>query len=339
MRLVAFRCNTGVSVGIGHLMRCRAMAAHLATLGWGSVIMGPPNALQEPADRTLFKDWVAANDTLDRSADARAFASFCANHGANHAVIDDYRGTPAYQRILRKAGLRWLQQFDASAPFDFVADVLVNSGAHAQLDLYAAHIKNPNCLGLFGPRYAVVRDEFLTTQARAQNNVANVLVAFGGGDDRGAISQTVDALDGLNCTVISGKANPANGALAARFANNPKVALHIAPAQIAPLMATCDMAVIAGGTMSYEAAAMGLPFATMALAPNQRGPCQGWHDTIGAPFLGEVAHLNSTQIAQGIRQLIQDQPHRTQLAARGRDAVDGLGVLRLVDALIKGEVT
>jgi len=104
-------------------------------------------------------------------------------------------------------------------------------------------------------------------------------------------------------------------------------------------MADCDMAGIAGGTMSYEAAAMGLPFATMALAPNQQGPCQGWQDTIGAPYLGEVSQLDSGQIAQSVLSLIDDPSRRAQLAAKGRDAVDGLGVSRLVDALIKGKVS
>ena len=163
MNTVAFRCNTGTRVGIGHLMRCRSMAMHLATLGWRSVIMGPPLSLREASDENLFSEWVAADDTLERSADARLFADFCAKHGARHAVMDDYRGAPEYQQILRDAGLRWLQQFDASAPFDFFADVLVNSGAHARADLYADHIKNPDCLALFGPRFAVVRDCLLYT--------------------------------------------------------------------------------------------------------------------------------------------------------------------------------
>ena len=337
MTTVAFRCNTGVSVGIGHLMRCRAMAAHLAKLGRRSVIMGPPTTLRDKADEALFAAWLPADDRLDRLADARAFTNFCAEHSAKHAVMDDYRGTPDYQRVLQAAGLRWLQQFDASAPFDFFADVLVNSGAHAQSKLYAHHITNPHCQTLFGPRYAVVRDEFLQTPARANKAVEQVLVAFGGGDDRGAIAMTLEALGDVDCTAISGKANPANEVLNKTFMDNPRVTLHVAPRNIAQLMAACDIGIIAGGTMSYEAAAMGLPFATMALAPNQQGPCQGWQDTIGAPYLGEVSQLSAARIAPRITDLISDAPLRAQLAARGRDAVDGQGVSRLVDALIKGE--
>lgn len=336
MKTVAFRCNTGVSVGIGHLMRCRAMAAHLSGLGWGSVIMGPPPSLREAEDSALFLDWIAGGEALDRQADARAFAGFCVKHGASHAVIDDYRGVPEYQRILKDAGLRWLQQFDASAPFEFYADVLVNSGAHAKPQLYAPYIRNPDCQGLFGPRYAVVRPEFLRRTALARADVARVLVAFGGGDDRGAIGKTVQALQAsaVQCVVISGKANPANDTLRAQLGG---VEFHVAPDDIARLMAGCDLAVIAGGTMSYEAAAMGLPFATMALAPNQRGPCEGWRDTIGAPYLGEIAVLSADDIAAQVLPLIADATTRAQLAARGRDAVDGKGVARLVDALIKGE--
>lgn len=336
MKTVAFRCNTGASIGIGHLMRCRAMARHLQQLGWSSVIMGPPEAMRDDADTALFATWLPATEPYDTSVDAQTFVRFCEDHSAEHAVVDDYRAVPAYQSILRKAKLRWLQQFDASKPFDFFADVLVNAGPHASAKLYADYIQNPDCLPLFGPSFAVVRPEFLTGQARVGHEVRDVLVSFGGGDDRGAIRKVVAALSGYRCTVISGAANPANPELAAQFAEDPSVTFLIAPSNIATVMDRCDLAVIAGGTMSYEAAAMGLPFATIALAPNQEGPCQGWARRIGAPYLGQVQTLQPTVIATDLVPLIQDASRRASLAGQARATVDGAGTARLVDALIEG---
>ena len=345
---VVFRCNAGSRVGIGHLMRCRQMARSLQRRGGRSIILGPPTGLRVAQDADLFVEWRDIPDRGSSVQDAARVVDACAAHGAHHAVMDDYRIDPPYQHVLRGAGLRWLQQFDASTPFDYWCDVLVNASPFETRDDYLPWLKRPDAQRtLFGPSYAVLRPDFAALSVRPDGRpVRRILVAFGGGDDRGALSLGLTALAGrfgpnVILVLVAGKANPNHAALAAQIATLPRgqAELHVDPADMPRLMASCDLAVIAGGTMSYEAAICGLPMVFVGLAANQERPCRGWVDLTGAAFLGTVPDVTAQAVHDAVAALVADRPARTRMAAAGRAVVDGKGADRLLDALLKPSAT
>ena len=338
---VVFRCNAGSRVGQGHLVRCREMARQLTGEGHRCAMLGPPRALRHPDDADLFDRWEHVPERGDSNEDARRVIALCRDMGARHAVMDDYRIDPGYQRVLKEAGLRWLQQFDASAPWDFYADVLVNAGPMERLEHYAPYLKNPEGVVLFGPRYAVLRRAFRRLPVRADGRaVRRILVSFGGGDDMGAVALTLKSLServqsGVVLVVVSGPSNPRHEEIATLAAELPEgqVELHIDPPDTPYLLASCDMAVIAGGTMSYEAAICGLPMIFIALAPNQRRTCVGWAELAGAVYLGMVGEVKISDISCAAMRIMGDAAMRRRMAASGRELVDGQGVDRLVSAL------
>jgi UDP-2,4-diacetamido-2,4,6-trideoxy-beta-L-altropyranose hydrolase len=334
---VVMRCNASPSVGLGHLMRCRELARLLTNAGHLCAIIGPPDSLRQPADAGLFAQWHAVDDRGTSQDDAARVLYLCAGMGARHLVMDDYRIDPAYQLILKHAGLRWLQQFDASAPWDFHADVLVNAGPAERREDYLKYLKNPKIETLFGPAYAVLHPDFAGLFPRPDGRpITRILVSFGGGDDRGAIDLALAALVGVphvTPVIVSGTSNPRNAALAAQIPDRAE--LHIAPTSIAALMADCDMALIAGGTMSYEAAICGLPMVLIPLAPNQIRSCQGWADRAGAVVLSGLDTLTPALLRTAVLALMDDQSRRQAMATTGRALVDGKGAQRLLEALLQ----
>lgn len=343
---VIFRCNVSASVGVGHLMRCREMARHLDTIGWRSVLLGPPDSLRQPSDETLFAAWHAVEARGTSDADAARVLALCDAHGTRHVVMDDYRADPGYQQILRDAGLRWLQQFDASAPWMFQPDLLVNASPYERRAQYLPWLVDPaRTETLFGPAYAVLRPAFAGIAARADGRaVRRVLVAFGGGDDRGAIDQALRVLAGrlgpdVTLVIVSGAGNPRREAIAEAVAALPggQAEFHVNPPDMAGLMRGCDLALIGGGTMSYEAAICGLPTVFVGLAPNQERPCQGWQDLTGAPFLGLVGAVPDARLYAAVAALVEQDDRRRAMAAKGRALVDGEGTRRLVEALLERE--
>lgn len=346
-RWVVFRCHTGAGVGLGHLMRCREMARHLRDMEIASAMIGPAEALRDAADGDLFKVWQAVGDRQGSVRDAARVLALCNRLGTRIAVIDDYRADPAFQAVLRGAGLRWLQQFDANCDWRFCCDVLVNVSPHERRAEYLPRLQAPERIEtLFGPAYAVLRRGFRQVVAgRDGRAVRRVLVAFGGGDDRGAINLVLAALAGrlgrdVTLVVVSGAGNPelpgvARAVAALRYG---QAELHVDPADMPGLMAGCDLAVIGGGTMSYEAAICGLPMVTLALAGNQERPCLGWQALTGAPYLGPVRNVAAEALFEAVSSLSQDDRRRAAMAAKGRQAVDGRGVERLVSVLLQRAV-
>jgi UDP-2,4-diacetamido-2,4,6-trideoxy-beta-L-altropyranose hydrolase len=344
---VVFRCNVSAQVGVGHLMRCREMAKYLQGLGIASALIGPPESMANVADKTLFTHWIPVEERGSSEQDAARVLDMCARLGTRHAVMDDYRIDPAYQALLRGAGVRWLQQFDASAPWMFECDVLVNASPYETRAQYLKWLQDPaRTQTLFGPSYAVVRPEFATLTAGTDGRtVKRIFVGFGGGDDRGALSVTLEALAGrfgadVTLVLVSGPNNPRNESIAEQVNARPKgqAELHIGPPDMPALMAGCDLAVIGGGTMSYEAAICGLPTIFMALAPNQDRPCMGWNRLTGALYLGQVGAVTSTTLHHAVLGLIEDGDTRTDMAARGRALVDGKGGARLAGALLERDL-
>lgn len=343
---VIFRCNVSASVGLGHLMRCREMARYLGALGWHSVLLGPPDSLRQPTDEGLFAGWHSVEDRGSSDDDAARVLALCEAHGTRHVVMDDYRVDPGYQQRLRAAGLRWLQQFDASRPWMFQPDLLVNASPYEKRAQYLPWLAEPeHTRTLFGPAYAVLRPAFTGITARVDGRaVRRVLVAFGGGDDRGALEQALRTLAGqlgpeVTLVLVSGAGNPRRAAIAETVAALPagQAEFHVNPPDMAGLMRGCDLALIGGGTMSYEAAICGLPTVFVGLAPNQERPCRGWQDLTGAPFLGLVGTVGDDRLRAAVSELVEDDDRRRAMAAKGRALVDGQGTQRLTDALLERE--
>jgi len=193
---------------------------------------------------------------------------------------------------------------------------------------------------------AILRPEFARLSPRTDGRaVKRIFVGFGGGDDRGALSTTLEALagrfgTGVTLVLVSGPNNPRNDAIKAQVNALPKgqAELHIGPPDMPALMAGCDLAVIGGGTMSYEAAICGLPTLFVALAPNQDRPCMGWNALTGALYLGQVGAVTSTTLHHAVLGVIEDDSTRQSMAARGRSLVDGKGGTRLVGALLERDL-
>lgn len=345
-RAVAFRCNAGVQTGFGHLMRCRELARLLAERGVASVMYGPEARQRAEADRSLFAAWRPAPFPDPDEDEQGDFLAFCRSAGARHAILDDYRIDPSYQRRLHEAGLRFLHQFDASAPPErFWADFAVNANLHETEETHARRIANPHGRLLLGPAYAVLRPEFRAVEKRPPaKRASTVLLTFGGGDDRGMILRTLTALEphissGLKVEIISGALNPRNDGIRAALENrrDGRVTLHVNPPDVARIMARADIAVMAGGTSTYEAAHCGAPMVLVALTPNQVNPGRGWAEHTGSVFLGTMAELTDEGLRAGVSTMIDDDARRIETALRCRRKVQGDGGERLLDALL-GEI-
>ncbi|AOF93657.1 glycosyl transferases group 1 family protein (plasmid) [Sinorhizobium sp. RAC02] len=104
------------------------------------------------------------------------------------------------------------------------------------------------------------------------------------------------------------------------------------------LMASCDLAVMAGGTSVYEAAFCGLPMILIAIASNQEGQCKGWDGLRAARYLGNIQELRERHLLSCTLSLLDDRDARMNMARAGRDNVDLKGATRLLEALFEREL-
>ena len=343
-RFVTFQCNASPTVGMGHLMRCRLLARCLRDAGYRCAIAGPSESLSTEQDLDLFEVW-RNSEPFRGDHMALDFIDLCRSLGSDHAVLDDYRTSGRFQALVAEAGIRFCMQFDASNPQPMRADVVVNASPFERSGHYRQYLRNRSVRLLLGPRYAVLNPEFSAITPRPSGRpVRRILVSFGGGgDDRGAIAKVLQTLPntlpaGVRLVVVSGEQNPGIEAMHRwrGLNSDAPVEFHIQPRDIVTLIAECDLAVIAGGTMTYEAARCGLPMILVSLAPNQERPCAGWAEVAGAHYLGSVEELRSSDVCQGVLSLIDGRSARRRMSTAGISLVDGYGGARILDALLEG---
>ena len=299
-------------------------------------MVGPAEAYATSDDGSIFSNWIVVEAWLSAETDAEHFVSIATATGARWAVLDDYRVDATYQAVLRAANLRWLQ-FDGAAQKPLWADLILNANPATRPEDYAAVVHNPIAKLLLGPRYAILRPEFPPAGLRPlQRPVEQVLVTFGGGDDRGAIEFVLSTL--LPCTpatlrflVISGAYNPLNQQLAEWIdaKGNDRVTLCVNPEPVAPLFASCDLAIMAGGTTTYEAACCGLPMILVSVADNQVRQSMAWQAVGAAVYLGAFEGIYPELLKSEFFQLFKNDRKRNAFANVGAELVDGFGVQRI----------
>lgn len=328
---VLVRADASAAIGVGHVMRCLALAQALDDLGGGAATFAmhdPPAGIVA----RLAEEGVGLAE-LDDPGDAGATAALAARIGARWVVVDGYGFGAPFESVLRDRGLRVLAIDDRASAPGHAADVILdqNLGATA-----ATYQDGPRLL--LGPRYALLRREFRvwTPPPRAAPDTARrVLVSLGGGDPENVTALVLDGLalvpTPLEVVVLVGAANPHRTALQARAGELGHAVEVVVDARDMPeRMAWADLAVTAAGGTSWELARCGTPQIAIVIADNQAPVAAALSAAGVAVSLGRHVDLSAAGVAAAVRELAADRTRRDAMSAAGGALVDGQGAVRVL---------
>ena len=332
------RADASERLGTGHVMRCLSLAQGWMTHGDVTFVM----ALSDRAIRDRVTSTGAAimeiEAEIGSEEDARLTALACEGQ---LLVIDGYNFGPRYQSIVKESGACVLMVDDLAKDGPYSVDLLLNYNFYGRPELYPS-IRDTHTL-LLGPRYFLLRREFLTWKDVAKDirpSVARVLVTLGGSDPQNFTPTVLSALDDLSMEVgeikvVMGPSNSHLEDICAQAERSPHHVDVLTNVRDMPsVMAWADLAISGAGTTSLELAYMGVPTIIVEVASNQKPNAQaisslrlmkraGWHDRVTVSQLAtEVQALNSNIV------------ERRRMSAACREAVDGLGAERALQALI-----
>lgn len=333
------RADAGARRGVGHVMRCLALAQGWQEAGGAAhfAVAEIPAALETRlADEAVAVTHIAAQ--AGSAADAAGVIALAKMLAARWVVLDGYHFDAAYAQAIKAAGLRLLCLDDYGHTDGFPADLTLNQN----------HLPPPPPLlgagggSLCGTRYALLRREFWPWRGwrrEVRTEARRLLVTLGGGDPANLTQRVLEALesvalDGLEAVVVVGAANPRRDALEAA-ARRSRHTVHLADniTDMPARMAWADTALAAAGSTCWELAFMGLPSLLVSVADNQRPLAQGMDAAGAARDLGGHEDVTPEQIAEGLNRLLADVDARTAMARRGPLLVDGNGPQRVVAAL------
>ena len=341
MHLV-IRADASPEIGMGHVMRCLALAqAWHDAGGVATLVSGPLPAALESRVRAEALDVVAQDAPPGSEDDAAITADVARRLDAEPVVLDGYHFGPDYQRVIVQAGHR-LMAIDDNADADHYRfpDIVLNQNLHAREEDY--HDRGADSRLLLGPSYALLRREFARWrgwQRETSSSAQRVLVTLGGSDPENMTSKVVQALQtesarDLEAKVAVGAANADMrwlDGIAQKTAADIRLVTEVD--DMAELMAWADIAISASGSTSWELAFMGLPALLIPLAANQEPLASGMDEAGAALDLGDWRMLSPETIGRELDRLAEDEQRRRTMSERGQALVDGLGSQRVVEAL------
>jgi spore coat polysaccharide biosynthesis predicted glycosyltransferase SpsG len=349
MRLV-LRCDGSERIGIGNLLRLVALAEAATEAGHEVIfaVRNDPVGPELPARRGFQVERVP--DELSLDGEPEWLAGLVADGGRRGwAVVDGYRFDGRYLAAVRAAGPR-VAAIDDLGVGKYPIDLVVNPNLYApRLDLDAL----PSTVRLLGPRYALLRREFLAVRdaghalhgapsgrRRPEGAPLALLLAFGGSDPAGLTARTIDLLAAvidhlppIEVTAAVGPAQRAPEAVRAAAARAPyPIAVVEAGERMAELYRDADLAIAAAGSGALEMLCVGLPPLVVA-AVSQQGQAAREIAARGAGLdLGDARELGASRLLAALR-IAQVPGKRASFVAAGQALVDGRGAARVVEAL------
>ncbi|TYP89851.1 bifunctional UDP-2,4-diacetamido-2,4,6-trideoxy-beta-L-altropyranose hydrolase/GNAT family N-acetyltransferase [Blastococcus xanthinilyticus] len=327
--LALLRCDAVPAGGVGHLVRCLAVAEAAVAAGWRPALVGDFRAplAEELVARSGLEVLGGAEAPLDRLAGRTGARVVHVDHYATTAPApgDPGSGAPVVSAVQDgRHGRR---------PAHVVLD------ASSTGDVSAAVVQ-PARVRLTGPGQALVRAAVSAAAGRRRADGAaqdRVLVTAGGTDAAGIVAALTEivagavAAAGLPAEVLV--LDPAAGT-GPSPAGPPGVRRRPPGPDLVELAADSCLVVTAGGTTTSELAVIGVPMAVVQAVGNQEETYRRLVGAGAALGLGQAADLrrDHDRLVGELAEVLRDRDRREGLAAAAAGQIDGRGAERLVRA-------
>jgi UDP-2,4-diacetamido-2,4,6-trideoxy-beta-L-altropyranose hydrolase len=341
-KTLLIRADASAEIGVGHVMRCIALAEAWQQAGGRAFFALAQGATElETRIRSHGGEVVRIKGGPGSREDAASTVEFNARCGADWVVLDGYQFRSDYIREIEAVASRLLVIADGGQSFDFDCDLVVNPEPGALEDAYQAGTHRGEVL--LGPRYALLRREFLrfALERRTVPQIArNILITFGGGDLHNVTLQVLRAFEeitesNLELTVVAGPSNQHKASLeVAAGSSHHAVNLFSNVENMPEFMSQTDLAIAAGGGTCYELAFMRVPMVLITIAKNQERAVEAYVSANAAISAGAFQSLNRVRLADMIREAISNPALRSKLEEHGGRMVDGKGAERIVEKML-----
>lgn len=278
MKKVVIVADAAASIGSGHIMRCLTIANNLVKYQCciSFVMRDLPGNLIEYVKKQGFE---------------HSFEYI----NADLYIIDRYDIDIEEEKQIRKY-TKYIMVIDDLANRKHDCDILLDQSFLPNYSTRYDLLIPEHSVKLLGPKYLILRDEFLSVrQSRKISSINRLLVFMGGSDPTSETLKILEALQGISfkqIDIVVGNSNVNNEEIR-QICIDRNYLYHQQIDYMAQLMSKADLAFGAGGIAAWERYYVGLPSICTIVAENQRlgttyaGQIQacinlGWHEEVSA---------------------------------------------------------
>lgn len=343
-KTIIIRADGGTTLGMGHIMRCIALAEMLRPdykiiFATQASERGILELLAQYSDRQIL---------LPASADMQedAYALAAAGRPGQLIALDGYGFDEHYQRYLIQAGFKLICIDDLKRGHQY-AHLIIN---HAEGVIAADYQAEPYTRFCLGAGYCLLRNVFFEAGKRlTARPIRTVFISMGAADINNLTAKNIGALlripDITGIDVMAGAVNPHLHTLRELQDSLPPglLLLHVGLSQnnLVELIKRADLAICPASTISMECAALGIPILSGFSADNQKGILEGLSRKGLVLNLGDLNTLPSEAITAAVLKLSEDPEAQEKIMKAQASLINsdsGLKIRRAADELFHSQV-
>ena len=333
------RVDSGLDIGLGHVMRCFALAEVIKNMNFNVYF------ISKEIEGNVIKNVENYGYKVFR-IDSKAIKS-----SKSHWKMDAVKTTKIIQRFKNEKNLLLVDNYELSNMWEtwlklvvdkiIVIDDFLNRSHNCDLfidqNLHTSKKERNkiNCKKLLGPKYALLRKEFVKSRKivkERSGKINRILVSFGGSDEKNQTLKVLKAIkklaeEKINVDVIVGEPNKNKTKIKRICAGMKNSTYYQQPKNMAKIMNKADLAIGAGGIITWERCCLGLPSVVSIVSKNQEDMINAISKKGCLINLGRAERLTSEDYLSAIRNLNPKKLIRMQKKCMG--LVDGKGTIRV----------
>jgi len=334
---VLFRCDASPSIGLGHLVRCLALADELRE-NHGVAVSFAMRASPLASELVKRRSYPILQAPDGAVFDQEAWLRDCIlKSGAQILVVDvrDDLSKAALESLVGKGTV--VAVLDDLSERRWAADLAFYPPVPQVEKVDWSAFRGKLCIGW---EWVVLRPQFAQSAPLRKSSKCSLLIAMGGSDPAGLTLKAVRALDRLDEefeSVIIVGAGFCHGQslydLLGQMRRRFKVRQDVS--EMSAAMAEAALAICSFGMTAYELAAMAVPSVYVCLTEDHEQSASA----LAAAGMGVSVGVNvpetEARLATAVQRLLVDKKVRAQMSLRARELMDGRGASRIADLLVK----
>lgn len=340
---LCIRADANPSIGMGHVMRCLALAQAWQDRGGDvcliSALRLPALIARMQAEKLELVPMTAEPGSTEDQALTVATAR---QKGARWIVLDGYFFTAGYMLDIQRSGFHLLLLDDVADRDLGGVESILNQNAYASPELYARFQPGPHLL--LGCPHTLLRRDFLEQRGSKliPETGTRVLVTMGGADPANVTQLVMKSLAiassrSLDVRIIVGAANSHLAALQHELTQLQTVhhaEILVNPPDMPGQMAWSDVTITAAGSSCWELFCLGVPSIVLQTSDDQKF-MSPWFSKHGvAEVMGLADEFQPEDLARQVETMLADAELRSRLSSAASAIIDGQGAARVVDFML-----
>jgi UDP-2,4-diacetamido-2,4,6-trideoxy-beta-L-altropyranose hydrolase len=356
---IIIRTDASVQIGSGHVMRCLTLAEELKSRGCqieficqkqaGDLIELIQTRYQYPVHKIDFDEDLHTKDPDQHTEhwinDANKVEAILleSKEVVDLLIVDKYAIDIQWEKAIKRC-VKKIMVIDDLANRRHDCDILLDQNFYLKQNRYKGLLPK-KCRQLIGLDYLLLRKEFIEAHrnlSRTRKEIRKILVFFGASDISNITGKTLAAIKELKdknlyVDVVTGAGNRHREELLKTISEMPGTNLHIQIENMAMLMASADLFIGAGGSVTWERCFLNLPGIVVTLADNQVQAAKDQEKKGIIYYLGNSTDVYQIDILNAIQFSINNPQVFETISKKSRNLIDGEGTYKVAEILINGD--